>query len=95
MDGRHLGVTERCFYLKMVLLVKDHSGQQLVPGSGGEEDHRRAPDSDEARAHMHADSSLESCSNQSKDEERRVCDRAEVQSNSSRKPAAYNTDTFL
>lgn len=56
-----MGVTERCVYLKPVLLVKDNSGQQLVPGSGGEEDHRRAHDSDEGRGHMRADSSLESC----------------------------------
>lgn len=69
MDVRHLGVTERCVYLKLVLLVKDNSGQQLVPGSGGEEDHRRAPDSDGARTHMRADSSLKTCRSWSGDKE--------------------------
>lgn len=39
--------------------MKDNSGQQLLVGSEGKEDHRRAPDSDGARKHSRADSSCE------------------------------------
>ncbi len=59
------------------LLVKDNSGQQLVPGSEGKQDHRQAPDSDEARKHTRADSSCELQRGRAH-ERRTVCDRAQT-----------------
>ncbi len=65
-------------FIKAVgLLVKDNSGQQLVPGSEGKQDHRQAPDSDEAR-NTHAQIHLVSCSGGRAHERRTVCDRAQT-----------------
>lgn len=57
--------------------MKNNSGQELVPGSEGKEDHRQAPDSDGACKHTCADSSCEL--EQGREHERRtVCDRAQT-----------------